>query len=104
MSKRYFSSAQQNIPEAPVSPNPSETQQSVAEIKEKITPIRTRHVLMLGGLIAFAPLSTDMYLPALPTISRDLGATMTQAQLTLTACILGLSLGQVVIGPISDAL
>jgi DHA1 family bicyclomycin/chloramphenicol resistance-like MFS transporter len=45
-----------------------------------------------------------MYLPSLPTISHDLGASTSQAQLTLTACILGLSLGQVIVGPISDAL
>lgn len=65
--------------------------------------IRTRHVLILGGLTAFGPLSTDMYLPALPMVSHDLGADMTQTQITLTAAILGLALGQVISGPISDA-
>ena len=66
--------------------------------------IRPLHVLILGGLSALASLSTDMYLPSLPTLSRDLGATLPQAQLTLSAGILGLALGQVIAGPSSDAL
>jgi MFS transporter, DHA1 family, multidrug resistance protein len=65
--------------------------------------IRPIHVLILGGLSAIGPLSTDMYLPALPALSQDLGASMAQAQLTLSAGILGLSLGQVFAGPSSDA-
>lgn len=44
-----------------------------------------------------------MYLPALPAITRDLHASAAQVQLTLSACLLGLALGQVVIGPLSDA-
>jgi DHA1 family bicyclomycin/chloramphenicol resistance-like MFS transporter len=68
------------------------------------TPIRALHVLILGGLSAIGPLSTDMYLPALPTLSHELGASMAQTQLTLSAGILGLSLGQVIAGPSSDAL
>lgn len=71
---------------------------------ERSTPIRALHVLILGGLSALGPLSTDMYLPALPALSRELGATMAQTQLTLSAGILGLSLGQVIAGPSSDAL
>lgn len=65
--------------------------------------VRIRHVLILGALAALGPLSTDMYLPALPAVSHDLGTTMSLAQITLTACILGLSLGQMIAGPISDA-
>jgi DHA1 family bicyclomycin/chloramphenicol resistance-like MFS transporter len=45
-----------------------------------------------------------MYLPALPALSRELGATMAQTQLTLSAGILGLSFGQVLAGPSSDSL
>jgi len=71
---------------------------------ERSTLIRALHVLILGGLSALGPLSTDMYLPALPALSRELGATMSQTQLTLSAGILGLSLGQVIAGPSSDAL
>src|SRR5829696_5340458 len=71
---------------------------------ERSTPIRALHVLILGGLSALGPLSTDMSLPALPALSRELGATMAQTQLTLSAGILGLALGQVLAGPSSDAL
>jgi MFS transporter, DHA1 family, multidrug resistance protein len=61
-------------------------------------------VLILGALTAFGPLSIDMYLPSLPSLSRDLGASASAAQLTLSACLLGLALGQVVAGPLSDTL
>ncbi len=74
------------------------------ESKETSTRIRALHVLILGGLGAIGPLSNDMHLPSLPAINRDLGATMSQTQITLSVCILGLSLGQVIAGPISDAL
>ena len=61
-------------------------------------------VLILGSLSAFGPLSIDMYLPSLPSLSRDLGASASAAQLTLSACLLGLALGQVIAGPLSDTL
>lgn len=67
-------------------------------------PVRPIHLLVLGGLSALAPLSTDMYLPALPVLSAELNATMPQAQVTLSAGILGLAVGQVFAGPASDAL
>jgi MFS transporter, DHA1 family, multidrug resistance protein len=63
-----------------------------------------RLVIILGALGAFASLSIDMYLPALPTLGRDFGASAPQIQLTLSACLLGLALGQVIAGPLSDAL
>ena len=59
-------------------------------------------VLIIGALSAFAPLSMDMYLPALPSLSRSLGGTAWEVQLTLTACLLGLAIGQLVAGPLSD--
>ncbi|MGW0120680.1 Bcr/CflA family multidrug efflux MFS transporter [Streptomyces sp. NPDC003327] len=58
--------------------------------------------LVLGGLSALPPLSMDMYLPALPEISRALHAPAGTVQLTLTACIGGMALGQLVVGPMSD--
>ncbi|ASU82929.1 MFS transporter [Nocardiopsis gilva YIM 90087] len=61
-------------------------------------------VLALGALTALAPLSLDMYLPALPGVADDLGVPDSTAQLTLTACLLGLAVGQLVVGPLSDAL
>jgi DHA1 family bicyclomycin/chloramphenicol resistance-like MFS transporter len=73
------------------------------ENKEISTRVLLRHVLLLGTMAAIGPLSTDMYLPSLPTISYELGASMSQAQITLTACLFGMALGQMIIGPISDA-
>jgi MFS transporter, DHA1 family, multidrug resistance protein len=67
-------------------------------------PRRAQLVFILGALTAFGPLSIDMYLPALPSLSRDFGAGTAQVQLTLSACLLGLALGQTIAGPISDAL
>jgi MFS transporter, DHA1 family, multidrug resistance protein len=62
-----------------------------------------RLVLVLGALIALGPLTIDMYLPAFPRIAADLDATDSAVQLTLTGMLLGLALGQLVIGPLSDA-
>jgi len=68
-------------------------------------PAKTlRFVLVLGGLSAFGPLSIDMYLPALPRMAADLHAAATTVQLTLTAFIVGLAIGQLVAGPLSDTL
>jgi DHA1 family bicyclomycin/chloramphenicol resistance-like MFS transporter len=60
--------------------------------------------LVLGAVTALAPLSVDMYLPALPSLSDDLETATSQVQLTLTTCLAGLALGQVLAGPLSDAL
>lgn len=67
-------------------------------------PQRLRLVLVLGSLIAIGPLTIDMYLPALPAITDSLHTTSTAVQLTLTGTLAGLGLGQLVIGPLSDAL
>jgi MFS transporter, DHA1 family, multidrug resistance protein len=64
---------------------------------------RSQLIVLLGGLSAFAPLSMDLYLPGLPAIQRDLSTGPSQVQLTLTSCMIGLALGQVLAGPISDA-
>lgn len=58
--------------------------------------------IILGGLTALGPLSTDMYVPALPEITTDLATTPPAVQLSLTACVVGLALGQLLIGPLSD--
>jgi MFS transporter, DHA1 family, multidrug resistance protein len=63
-----------------------------------------RLVLILGGLSAFGPLSMDMYLPGLPTLTHDLGASASTGQLTLTGCMLGIAAGQMFTGPLSDTL
>ncbi|MFD5097930.1 Bcr/CflA family multidrug efflux MFS transporter [Streptomyces albidochromogenes] len=58
--------------------------------------------LVLGGLTALPPLSMDMYLPALPEVTRVLRSPAATVQLTLTACLAGMALGQLVVGPMSD--
>ncbi|MFE1908193.1 multidrug effflux MFS transporter [Streptomyces gardneri] len=58
--------------------------------------------LVLGGLTALPPLSMDMYLPALPEVTGALHAPAATVQLTLTACLAGMALGQLVVGPMSD--
>lgn len=63
-----------------------------------------RLLLLLGGLSMFAPLSTDMYLPALPEATSDLAAGASAIQLTLTASLIGLGAGQLLAGPMSDRL
>ncbi|GAA4926498.1 multidrug effflux MFS transporter [Actinomycetospora succinea] len=60
--------------------------------------------MVLGALTAAAPLSLDTYLPALPTLTADLATTPSVAQLSLTSCLVGLALGQLVAGPLSDVL
>ncbi|WP_433409670.1 multidrug effflux MFS transporter [Saccharomonospora azurea] len=66
-------------------------------------PRTARYALLLGGLTAFGPLSIDMYLPALPVMASELRSTDTQLQLTLAVFLVGLGIGQLVAGPLSDA-
>jgi len=53
-------------------------------------------------LTAIAPLATDMYVPAFPQVAGDLAATATEVQLTLTTFFVGMALGQLIGGPVSD--
>lgn len=57
-------------------------------------------VLLL--LTVFGPISMDLYLPALPALTTELGAATSVAQLTVTACLIGLAAGQLIAGPLSD--
>jgi MFS transporter, DHA1 family, multidrug resistance protein len=66
-------------------------------------PGAARTALTLGAFVALGPLTIDMYLPALPTITRELATTSATVQLTLTGTLVGLGLGQLVLGPLSDA-
>lgn len=61
-------------------------------------------LITLGALSAFGPLCMDMYLPALPELAGSLQSTAGTAQLSLSACIIGLGVGQLVVGPLSDRL
>ena len=70
-----------------------------------VHPSRGRWLLIvLGALSAFGPLCMDMYLPALPDLADSLHSTAGTAQLSLSACIVGLGAGQLVVGPLSDRL
>lgn len=74
---------------------------------EPVSPTGGRYVqlvLVLGALIALGPLTIDMYLPAFPALSAELGASESATQLTLTGMLAGLAVGQLVVGPLSDAL
>jgi DHA1 family bicyclomycin/chloramphenicol resistance-like MFS transporter len=59
-------------------------------------------VAVLCALAIFGPISMDLYLPVLPALTTDLGTTTSAAQLTITACLVGLALGQLLAGPLSD--
>ncbi|AEF41026.1 multidrug effflux MFS transporter [Hoyosella subflava] len=65
---------------------------------------RLRLILVLGALVALGPLTIDMYLPAFPAITADLLTSSAMVQLTLTGTLIGLGVGQLIIGPLSDAL
>ncbi|MGF1662222.1 MAG: Bcr/CflA family efflux MFS transporter [Kineosporiaceae bacterium] len=59
-------------------------------------------LLLLGSATAVLPLTIDLYLPALPTIAADLGGSPPALQLSLTATVVGVALGQPVVGTLSD--
>jgi MFS transporter, DHA1 family, multidrug resistance protein len=80
----------------------SSTVQGARTVHSKLTIVR--YALILGGLSAFPPLSIDMYLPAMPTMAGDLHAADSTLQFTLTAFIIGLAVGQLVAGPLSDSM
>lgn len=59
-------------------------------------------VLILGTLSTISPFSIDMYLPGFPAIARGLHTTIAQVQLSLTAYLVGISVGQLLYGPLLD--
>ncbi|OBK76820.1 multidrug effflux MFS transporter [Mycobacterium sp. 1274761.0] len=66
------------------------------------TAIPLSWLAVLALLTAVAPLSIDMYLPAFPAMATEFGTSASAIQLTLTTFMIGLALGQLVIGPLSD--
>jgi DHA1 family bicyclomycin/chloramphenicol resistance-like MFS transporter len=58
--------------------------------------------VVLSLLTVFGPISMDLYLPVLPALTTELRSATSTAQLTITACLLGLAAGQLVAGPLSD--
>ena len=57
---------------------------------------------LLAALSAIGPLTTDMYLPSLPDIARQLDASTPQVQFTISAYLIGFAIGQIFYGPVSD--
>src|SRR5690554_248890 len=62
----------------------------------------SRLIVLLAALVAFGPLSIDMYLPSLPLIASDLQASQADIQLTISAFLIGLFFGMLFYGPLSD--
>ena len=67
-------------------------------------PARSGFVLLLAALTAVGPLSIDMYLPAMPTLATTFGASAGTVQFTLSGFFVAFAAGQLVYGPVSDAL
>lgn len=63
---------------------------------------RSVFLTIIASLGAVSPLATDMHVPALPEMARSLGTSVASAQTTLTAFLLGVITGQLVLGPMSD--
>jgi len=61
-------------------------------------------VVPLALIVGVSPFATDMYIPALPTIARDLGTTPANVQLSLTAFLVAFAVGQLLAGPVSDGI
>lgn len=59
-------------------------------------------IVVLALLLSIQPVTTDLYLPALPALTRDLGASVATGQLTLSALLLAFGCSQLVWGPLSD--
>lgn len=80
---------------------------TVPSAEETASPASPSHLplpvlVVIGALTAVPPLVTDFYLPGLPSMARSLGAPDSLAQLTISLCLLGLALGQLFVGPLSD--
>jgi DHA1 family bicyclomycin/chloramphenicol resistance-like MFS transporter len=82
---------------------PAETELNVGSPSDvPHTTHNLRLMLNLSALMSFASISTDMYLPALPAISRALHTDSAGVELTFSAFLIGFSLGQLIWGPLSD--
>jgi DHA1 family bicyclomycin/chloramphenicol resistance-like MFS transporter len=87
------------------STSPASTDSPTAAADAPVRPMgRIRLVLTLGFIVALGPLTIDLYLPALPSITTDLAASETAIQFTLTGTFAGLALGQLLVGPLSDSI
>jgi len=80
----------------------SATKVWLRDLRRVAVSAHRRFILILGAISAIGPLSIDMYLPSLPAIGHDLQADAASVQMTVTAYFVGLAIGQLAYGPISD--
>jgi MFS transporter, DHA1 family, multidrug resistance protein len=81
----------------PSPPGPRPAPAAIATVRH-----RTRLLIVLALLTTFGPMSMDLYLPGFPAMATDFGTDTSSIQLTMSTCFLGLGLGQVFWGPLSD--
>ncbi len=85
-------------------PTATTTTEAIVHPGDQLTSAeRLRYILLLGSLVALGPFTIDLYLPAFPAVAQDLMTTNAAIQLTLTATTIGFALGQLIVGPFSDA-
>ena len=89
-----------------LTPGPTETAPAahVAGVPPKLARIGAGLILLLGALTAIGPFTIDLYLAAFPQITSDMATSPAAVQLTITATLAGLAVGQLLIGSISDAM
>lgn len=74
------------------------------DIEQKQKKNSPLFIIILGALTAIGALSIDMFLPGLPELKNDFNTTTANAQLTLSLFMIGLGLGNLFVGPISDSI
>lgn len=96
-----------STPAAPTPPSDTHRAPTPAPAERDFTalPLRRRAawVVLLGSLAALGAFTVDLYLPAFPALESELGASASQVQLTLTGTMVGVALGMLLVGPLSDA-
>lgn len=89
-------------PQPPATSETLETSGHIETDAETGTPFPGKLIAVLALLAAVAPLAIDMYLPAFPAMAEEFGTSASAIQLTLTTFLLGMAIGQLVFGPLSD--
>lgn len=74
----------------------------IKSMHKMISQNRLGLALILGAFSVLGPFTIDMYLPSFPQIAQHFGTKASSVQLSLTACLVGLGLGQVIMGALSD--
>jgi DHA1 family bicyclomycin/chloramphenicol resistance-like MFS transporter len=92
------------ITSAPAAPAATASAGEATGVPPKLTRIGAGLILLLGALTAIGPFTIDLYLAAFPQITSDLDTQPAAVQLTITATLAGLAIGQLLIGSISDAI